>query len=161
MGDGENEADRKAEHLHLRRVAAGLGLDDVHAGLMPEDKVTRADALARSNGPIAVIGDGVNDAPVLARADVGIAMASIGSDAALEAAPIVLMSNSLERLAWLNDHARKTLRIVRQNIAFALAVIVVMATLAVAGMTELPLAVIAHEGSTLLVALNALRLLRA
>lgn len=143
-----------------RRVAERLGLDAYHANLMPEEKITQAEAQSRAGGPIAVIGDGVNDAPVLARADAGIAMASIGSDAALEAAPIVLMSNSLERLAWLNEHARKTLGIVRQNITLALSVIVIMSVLAVSGRADLPLAVIAHEGSTLLVALNALRLLR-
>ncbi len=144
-----------------RAVTDRLGLDGFHADLMPEDKITRAEELASRNGPIAAVGDGVNDAPVLARADVGIAMASIGSDAALEAAPIVLMSNTLERLGWVTAHARKTVKIVQQNITLALAVIAVMATLAVLGLAELPLAVIAHEGSTLLVALNAMRLLRA
>jgi Zn2+/Cd2+-exporting ATPase len=145
-----------------RRTAAELGLDDFAADLLPEQKIEHARRLREtSGGPVAMVGDGVNDAPVLAHADVGIAMASIGSDAALEAAPIVLMSNTLERLGWVVGHARRTSRIVKQNLTLALSVIIVLSGFAVAGQVQLPLAVIAHEGSTLLVAVNALRLLRA
>lgn len=151
-GDHARVAQRTAEHL---------GLDEFHADLLPEAKVTQAERLRAQYGTLAVVGDGVNDAPVLARADVGIAVASIGSDAALEAAPVVLMNNSLERLVWLFSHARRTASIVRQNLTLALGVIVVLSGFAMAGMVGLPLAVIAHEGSTVVVALNALRLLRS
>jgi Zn2+/Cd2+-exporting ATPase len=152
-GDNERVARRIAEKLHL---------DGYYADLMPEAKIERAEEIrAKSGAAVAMVGDGVNDAPALARADVGIAMASIGSDAALEAAPIVLMSNSLERLGWLFEHAHRTAHIVRQNLTLALSVIVLLSGFAIAGQVKLPLAVIAHEGSTLLVAANALRLLRA
>ncbi len=143
-----------------RPTAAALGIEEYRADLLPEHKIVHAEQLRREIGAIAMVGDGVNDAPVLAHADVGIAMASIGSDAALEAAPIVLMSNTLERLAWLVSHARRTAAIVRQNLLLAISVIVFLSGFAVAGRVELPLAVIAHEGSTVLVAVNALRLLR-
>ncbi len=144
-----------------RRTAEYLGLDAYHANLLPEDKITRAEELRKQVGAVAMVGDGVNDAPALAHADVGIAMASIGSDAALEAAPIVIVSNSFERLGFLAAHARRTARIVAENLTLAIGVIAVLSCFAVAGKVELPVAVIAHEGSTLLVAANALRLLRA
>ncbi|GMU19974.1 MAG: ATPase [Phycisphaerae bacterium] len=144
-----------------RRTAATLELDEFHADLLPEHKIERALSLRRGDSPLVMVGDGVNDAPALARADVGIAMASIGADAALEAAPIVLMSNRLESLGWVVGHARRTARVVQQNLAFAIGVILVLSLFAVAGGIGLPVAVIGHEGSTLVVALNALRLLRA
>lgn len=144
-----------------RRTAEKLGLDAFHANLLPEDKIRLADQIRQSVGAVAMVGDGVNDAPALAHADVGIAMASIGSDAALEAAPIVVMSNKFERLGFLAHHARRTSRVIAQNLTLAIGVIVILSVFAVAGKVELPFAVIAHEGSTLLVAANALRLLRA
>lgn len=144
-----------------RRTAERLGLDEFYSDLLPEDKIRHAEEIRRDVGAVAMVGDGVNDAPALAHADVGIAMASIGSDAALEAAPIVLMSNSFERLAFLAHHARRTARVIAQNLTLAIGVIVVLSMFAVAGRIDLPVAVIAHEGSTLLVAANALRLLRA
>ena len=144
-----------------RRTAETLGLNAYHANLLPEDKIEHVRQIRESVGMVAMVGDGVNDAPALAHADVGIAIASIGSDAALEAAPIVLMSNKFERLEFLARHARRTARIILQNLTLAIGVIVVLSMFAVAGKVDLPWAVIAHEGSTLVVAANALRLLRA
>lgn len=143
-----------------QRTATELHLDDYRADLLPEGKLEQAERLRKEFGAIAAVGDGVNDAPLLARADVGIAVASIGSDAALEAAPIVLMNNSLEQLGWLFAHARRTGRVVRQNLTLALGVIIILSGFAVLGKVELPLAVVGHEGSTLVVAVNALRLLK-
>ena len=144
-----------------QRIGRELGLDQIHAELLPEDKVRLAEELQRGNGAVAMVGDGINDAPALARADVGVAVASIGSDAALEAASIVLMGGSIEQLAWLHRHARRTARIVRQNLALAIGVIIALSGFAMTGTVDLPIAVIGHEGSTLVVALNAMRLLRA
>lgn len=144
-----------------RRIADTLGLDGFDANLLPEHKIEKAMVIRESAAPLVMVGDGVNDAPALARADVGIAMASIGSDAALEAAPIVLVNNRLDSLSWLMAHSKRTAGIVRQNLTLAISVIVVLSILAVAGQVQLPVAVIGHEGSTLLVAANALRLLRA
>jgi Zn2+/Cd2+-exporting ATPase len=144
-----------------RRTAETLGLDSYHANLLPEEKIEHVRQIRESVGAVAMVGDGVNDAPALAHADVGIAMASIGSDAALEAAPIVLMSNTFGRLGFVANHARRTSRIIWQNLTLAISVIAVLSVFAVAGKVDLPLAVIAHEGSTLVVAANALRLLRA
>ncbi len=146
--------------LPARVIADRVGVDAVHADLLPEDKVTLARKLREQYGGLAVAGDGVNDAPVLAAADVGIALGGIGSDAALEAADVVVMNDRIERIGWLYHHARRTASIVRQNLILAISVIVVLAGFSVAGRIPLPLAVIGHEGSTVLVALNALRLLR-
>ena len=146
--------------LSARVIADRVGLDAVHANLLPEDKVELAKKLREKYGGLAVAGDGVNDAPVLAAADVGIALGGIGSDAALEAADVVVMNDRIERIGWLYHHARRTASIVRQNLILAISVIVVLAGFSVAGRIPLPLAVIGHEGSTVLVALNAVRLLR-
>ncbi len=149
------------DHEQPARVMADrVGIDAVHADLLPEDKVSLAKKLREKYGGLAVAGDGVNDAPVLAAADVGIALGGIGSDAALEAADIVVMNDRIERIGWLYHHARRTASIVQQNLILAISVIVVLAGFSVAGRIPLPLAVIGHEGSTVLVALNALRLLR-
>lgn len=144
-----------------RRTAEALGLDEFYASLLPEEKIEHVQQIRESVGAVAMVGDGVNDAPALAHADVGIAMASIGSDAALEAAPIVLMSNTFERLHFVARHARRSARIILQNLTLAIGVIAVLSVFAVMGKVDLPFAVIAHEGSTLVVAANALRLLRA
>lgn len=144
-----------------RKVAEDLKVDGYSAALVPEEKLTAMRDLRERYGKVVLTGDGINDAPALAHADVGIAMGSIGADVALEAADIVLMQDRIESVAWLHKHAQRTAAIVKQNLTLAISVIVVLSFLAAAGQVALPLAVIGHEGSTVLVALNALRLLRS
>ncbi|HUU85989.1 MAG TPA: cation-translocating P-type ATPase [Phycisphaerae bacterium] len=141
-------------------IAQAVGLDGFHAELLPEDKLTVARRLRQQHGHVVMAGDGVNDAPALVDADVGIAIGSIGADVALEAADIVLLGERIELIAWLHRQALRTASIVRQNLTLAIGVITVLGCCAVATDLPLPLAVIAHEGSTVLVALNALRLIR-
>lgn len=141
-------------------IAAELNIDGFRADLLPEEKLTVSAELRAKHGRLVMVGDGVNDAPALAAADVGIAIGSIGADVALEAADIVLMNDNLEGVAWLYTHAKRTANIVRQNLILAIGVIVVLSGFALAGKIPLPIAVIGHEGSTILVAINALRLLR-
>ena len=142
-------------------IAAQLSIDGFRADLLPEDKLTASAELRAKHGRLVMVGDGVNDAPALAAADVGIAIGSIGADVALEAADIVLMSDNIEGVAWLHAHAQRTAHIVRQNLTLAIGVIVVLSGFALSGAIPLPLAVVGHEGSTILVAMNALRLLRS
>jgi heavy metal translocating P-type ATPase len=144
------------------RIGAELGLkpDDIHAEMMPEEKVRMIGDLAAS-GKVAFVGDGVNDAAALARADVGIAMGAAGSDVALQAADVALLSEDMKQLAAAHRLARRTAAIIRQNLTFALGA---MAVLVIGGLffdLPLPLAVIGHEGGTVLVVLNGLRLLGA
>jgi len=148
------------QEIVARTIATELGLDGYRADLLPEDKLSAAEAIRSQHGRTAMVGDGVNDAPALAAADVGVAIGGIGADAALEAADIVLMNNNLEGVAWVYSQARRTAAIVRQNLVLAVGVIVVLSGFAVCGKVPLPLAVIGHEGSTVLVAVNALRLLK-
>ena len=144
-------------------VAAQLGLDEVHAQLLPADKVDRLEDLLRRKSPkgvLAYVGDGVNDAPVLSRADVGIAMGALGSDAAIEAADIVLMDDNPAKIATAMGIARKTLRIVKQNIWFALGVKFAVLALGAFGMASMWAAVFADVGVAFLAILNATRCLR-
>ncbi|MFQ5591622.1 MAG: heavy metal translocating P-type ATPase [Phycisphaerae bacterium] len=147
--------------LVAKRVARTIGMDAYRAELAPHEKVAVVAELAAQYGVLIAVGDGINDAPLLARADVGIAMGGMGADVALEAADVVLMKDRLESVAWLHRHAKKTADIVRQNLTLAIGVIAALSVVAVTGSIPLPLAVIGHEGSTVAVALNALRLLRA
>ncbi len=142
------------------RIGADLGFaaNEVAAGLLPEDKVRLLDEMA-GQGPVAFVGDGVNDAGALARADVGIAMGAAGSEVALQAADVALMSEDLGQLADAQRLSRRTARIIRQNLTFALGAMVVLVVLGLFYDLPLPLAVIGHEGGTLLVVLNGLRLL--
>ncbi|GAB5373864.1 MAG: heavy metal translocating P-type ATPase [Acuticoccus sp.] len=144
-----------------RTVADELGIDEVRAELLPEDKVAAVEALANAYGTVAMIGDGVNDAPAMARADLAIAMGAIGSDAAIETADVALMTDELSRIPWLIHHSRHTLGVIRQNIAFSLGVKLVFVALTAWGLASLWGAIAADVGATLLVVANALRLLRA
>ena len=144
-------------------VGRTLGLDEVHAGLLPGDKVERVEQLLaqkRSGEQLVFVGDGINDAPVLSRADVGVAMGAMGSDAAIEAADVVLMDDDLTKLPVAVSIARKTLRIVRQNIVFALGVKFLVLILSAFGMANMWMAVFADVGVSVLAILNASRMLR-
>ena len=145
------------------RVAAGIaaraGVDEFHAGLLPQDKVRILKIVREKYGPTAMVGDGVNDAPALAVADVGVAMGGAGTDVALETADVVLMADNLAHLPYAIGLARQARRTVWQNLAFALAVIVFLVSSAFGAHLPLPLGVVGHEGSTVLVVLNGLRLL--
>ncbi len=140
-------------------IAERIGVDEFHAELLPEEKVERLRDLERRFGRTAMVGDGVNDAPALATASVGIAMGGAGTDVALETADVVLMSDALEKLPEAIGLSRFSRRIIFQNLCIALGVILVMAPTAALGGATLGVAVVAHEGSTVLVVLNALRLL--
>ncbi len=136
----------------------GLGTEEIHAEMLPQDKVREVGELARS-GKVAFVGDGVNDAAALARADVGIAMGAAGSDVALQAADVALLSEDMERLAHAHRLARRTAAIIRQNLVVAIGAMVVLVTGGLFFDLPLPLAVVGHEGGTVLVVLNGLRLL--
>lgn len=139
-------------------IAREVGIDETHAELLPEDKVKELEALIERYGSVAMVGDGVNDAPALARANLGIAMGAIGSDAAIETADIALMTDDISKLPWLVRHSRRTLSIIRQNITFSLAIKAVFVALTLAGMASLWAAIAADTGASLLVVLNGLRL---
>ncbi len=142
-----------------RAVSSELGLDGHHAGLLPEDKVAVVRRLAASGTPVAMVGDGVNDAPALKAATVGIAMGAIGSNAAMEAADVVLLKDDIAKLPFLFALARAARRTMTFNIAFASLVILVLAVTTMVRGVPLSLGVIGHEGSTLLVVAASLRLL--
>ncbi len=144
-----------------QRVARQLQLDEYHAELLPADKVLLMEKLISDTHTTAFVGDGINDAPVLARADVGIAMGGLGSDAAIEAADVVLMDDHPSKIATAIRIARRTLAIARQNIVFAIGVKVAVLLLAVVGLATMWLAVFADVGVTVLAVLNAMRALKA
>ena len=141
-------------------IAAEIGIDGVYAELLPEAKLEVIRQLQRQYQSVAMVGDGINDAPALAQASVGIAMGTIGSDVALETADVVLMTDRLEKLEYAIRLSRRSGRIVKQNIVFALSFIVILLIANFTGNMTLPLGVLGHEGSTVLVILNGLRLLK-
>ncbi len=153
MLTGDNEATARA-------VGKDAGVDDVRAGLLPEEKVAAVEALVAEFGSVAMVGDGINDAPALARASLGVAMGAAGTDAAIETADVALMSDDLGKLPWLIRHSRRTLSVIRQNVAFSLAVKAVFMILTFVGYSSLWAAIAADTGASLLVVFNGLRLLR-
>ncbi len=140
-------------------VARALGVDEVRAGLSPEEKVQIVDELGRSGRKVAMVGDGVNDAPSLAAAYVSVAMGARGSDAALEQSEVVLMHDRIENFLAALRLSQRAKRVIRQNLVISLGTVVVMVLASLAGAIPLSLGVIAHEGSTVVVCLNSLRLL--
>ncbi len=146
------------------KVAGELGIDEVHAELLPADKVSIVETLLanqRGKEKLAFAGDGINDAPVLSRADIGIAMGSMGSDAAIEAADVVLMDDDVKKIAAVVKCARKTLRIVKQNIVFALGIKALVLILGALGMANMWEAVFADVGVAVIAIMNSMRALRA
>ncbi len=146
-------------HATAAEIAAQAGVDEFHAELLPDGKVAAVEKLVEAYGAVGMVGDGVNDAPAMARATAGIAMGAAGSDAAVEAADIALMSDDLAKLAWLVRHSRRTLGIIRQNIAASIGVKGIFVGLTFAGYASLWAAIAADMGISLLVIFNALRLL--
>ncbi|WP_165250944.1 heavy metal translocating P-type ATPase [Paludisphaera soli] len=142
-------------------MARELGVGDQRSELLPADKVAAIGEYTRAHGPTGMVGDGVNDAPALAAARVSIAMGGVSSGAALETADVVLMADDLRQLPWLVRHGRATLRMIHQNIALAIGVKAVVLVLALFGIANMWMAILADVGTTLLVVANALRLLRA
>lgn len=140
-------------------VAAALGLEEYHAGLLPAEKLRIVEELLKEDGntPLAFVGDGINDAPVLARADLGIAMGALGSDAAIEAADVVLMDDKPSKIAFAIAQARRTMRIARENSCFAIAIKLGVLVLAFFGLAGMWMAVFADVGVTVLAVLNATR----
>jgi Cd2+/Zn2+-exporting ATPase len=140
-------------------VAKQIGIDEVRSGLAPEEKVAAITELSRSGMKVAMVGDGVNDAPSLAAAFVSVAMGARGSDSALEQAEIVLMNDRIENFSFAYDLSVQARRVIRQNLFVSLGTITVMVIVSIAGAIPLSLGVFAHEGSTVVVCLNGLRLL--
>ncbi|MFB6077517.1 MAG: heavy metal translocating P-type ATPase [Halarchaeum sp.] len=141
------------------RIAESVGIDEVHAALLPEEKVERVEGLVERYDGVAMVGDGVNDAPALATASLGVAMGAAGTDVALETADVVLMGDDLAKIPYVLGLGRKTRRVLLSNFAIAFGAIAVMVSTILLGGIPLPLAVVGHEGSTVLVSLNGLRLL--
>jgi len=142
-----------------RALASEAGIDEVRAGLLPQDKVTEIEKISRSL-PVAMVGDGINDAPALAAADIGVAMGAAGTDVALETADIALMGDDLGKLVYAIELSRRTMRIVRQNVVFSLVVKLLAVALVFPGLLTLWLAIAADTGAALVVILNGMQLLQ-
>lgn len=153
MLTGDNQGTAQA-------VAREVGLDQVHAELLPADKLTVIESLVNEYEHVAMVGDGVNDAPAMGRSSLGIAMGAAGSDVAIESADIALMTDDLTRIPWLIHHSRRTLKIIRQNIIFALSIKVLFVILMAVNHASLWAAIAADMGASLLVIFNGLRLLK-
>jgi Cd2+/Zn2+-exporting ATPase len=153
MLTGDNDRVAKA-------IAGKLNLDSFYSGLLPEDKVAAVKKMAGDYGKLVMVGDGVNDAPSLAVATVGVAMGGAGSDVALETADVVLMTDDLGKLAYIVKLSRKTVTIIKENIAFAILIKIIFLLLLAFGMGNLWLAVFADMGASLLVTFNGMRLMR-
>ncbi|AJI45588.1 heavy metal translocating P-type ATPase [Francisella tularensis subsp. novicida] len=153
MLTGDNTATAKA-------IATQAEIDEFYAELLPQDKVTKVEELVNNYASVAMVGDGINDAPALATANLGIAMAAIGNDIAIETADIALMSDDIAKLPWLIKHSKRTLSIIKQNISFAIAIKVIFISLAVFDLATLWMAIAADMGATLIVIINSLRLLK-
>ena len=154
MLTGDNEPTARA-------IASQTGISEFRAELLPEDKVTAIEELVKQYGTVAMVGDGVNDAPAMARATFGVAMGAAGSDAAIETADIALMADDLSKLPWLIQHSRRAVAIIRQNIVMSIAVKAIFVVLTLVGFASLWAAIAADMGVSLIVIANALRLLRA
>jgi Cd2+/Zn2+-exporting ATPase len=152
MLTGDNERVAQA-------IASQVGIDEYFAGLLPEDKVRIIKELEAKYGSVAMVGDGVNDAPALASASIGIAMGAAGTDVALETADVVLMADDLSNIPYVIALSRQTRKTLIVNLGFAMAAIAIMIAAIFVANLPLPLAVIGHEGGTVLVSLNGLRLL--
>jgi len=154
MLTGDNEGTARA-------AAAELGITEFHAGLLPADKIRIVNELEMGGHRTAFVGDGVNDAPALAAATVGIAMGAVGTDVAIETADIALMSDDLSRVAEAILISRRTLRIIKQNVFFSIGIKAVFLVLALTGVATLWMAVAADMGSSLIVVANGLRARKA
>jgi Cd2+/Zn2+-exporting ATPase len=153
MLTGDNQATAQA-------IALAAGIDDVRAELMPEQKVAAIEEIMEQHGAVAMVGDGVNDAPALARASVGIAMGAAGTDTALETADVALMADDLSRLPFAVSLSQEARRIIRQNVVLSLGIKAVFLALAIGGIATLWMAVFADVGASLIVTFNGMRLLR-
>lgn len=141
------------------KISGQIGLDGFFAELLPEDKVAQVEELVQTYGQVAMVGDGVNDAPAMARSSMGIAMGALGTDAAIETSDVALMTDDLHLIPLLIDHAKKTMRVVKQNITFALLIKALFITLAFFGEATLWMAIAADTGASLCVVFNGLRML--
>lgn len=141
-------------------IAGNIGMTDAFGSLLPEDKVAAIDRLREEEGGVAMIGDGVNDAPAMAKSTVGVAMGAAGSDVALETADVALMADKLDNLPFAIGLSRKARQIIKQNLVISLGMVAILVPLTIMGAVAIGPAVVGHEGSTLVVVLNALRLLR-
>ena len=151
-GDNERTALRIADSI-------GWSADAVRAELLPAEKIAIIEELVRTRPPVAMVGDGINDAPALAAANLGIAIGAAGSDTAIETADVALMTSDLRKIPWLMRHSRRTRRIVRQNIVGALLLKALFVLLTFGGVASLWMAIAADMGASLVVVANALRLL--